>query len=65
MRGDWYLIIGAIVASVLVIPGFVLSQVLLRGTLRIGGSGYLAAGLVAMLPGVLMGATGLWIAARG
>ena len=65
MRVDWALVLVAIAVSLFVVPGFVLSSLLIRGTLRFGSTGYLGAGLIAMLPGVLMGGTGLWIAARG
>lgn len=64
MDPDMLVVIGSIVTSLVVIPAILLAAFLVRGVPTSGG-GYLGIGLVAMTPGVLMGTTALWVAARG
>lgn len=59
------LVFGSIGASFVVVPGVLTFLFSVRGLSSVGNAGMQALGLVAMLPGLLMGATALWIAARG
>lgn len=65
MQRDLLLVFASIGTSLVVIPAIVLYILLVRGISSIGSAGLHGLGLVAMLPGLLMGATALWIAARG
>lgn len=64
MKTDMLLVFASIATSIIIVPGAVLYVVTTPGT---PGShlGFLGMGLFAMLPGLLMGATGAWLAARG
>lgn len=64
MTFDWPLVVGSIAVSVLVVP-LVLLSILPSSLTQASGPGILAVGVLAMLPGFLMGATGLWVSARG
>lgn len=64
MISDWPLIVAGIVISILLIPLFVYWQVVINPD-GIADLPFLVTGFVAMLPGVLMGGVGLWMAARG
>ncbi|WP_226008035.1 hypothetical protein [Natrinema salinisoli] len=64
MISDWPLIIAGIVVSILLIPLFVSWQLVINPT-GIADLPFLVIGFIAMLPGVLMGGIGLWMAARG
>lgn len=63
MDPDVLVVVGSIVTALVVIPTILLYAFLVRGVPASDG-GYLGIGLVAMTPGVLMGATALWVAAR-
>lgn len=64
MKADMLLVFASISMSIIIVPGAVLYLVLVPGTSG-GRLGFLGMGLFAMLPGLMMGATGAWIAARG
>ncbi|SDQ31354.1 hypothetical protein [Natronobacterium texcoconense] len=61
---DMALVVASILTSLVVIPGVVLYLFTVRGV-PTSSAGYLGAGVLAMLPGLMMGATALWVAARG
>lgn len=65
MKGDMLLVYGSIAASLVLVPAFLTFQFVVRGLAPTGDLEVFGVGLVAMLPGLLMGATSLWIAARG
>lgn len=61
---SWMVTIGAILTSLVLVPG-VLTYVLRIASPLSGGPQSVVIGLIALVPGFLMGATGLWVAARG
>lgn len=61
---DMAVVVGSIAISLVVIPAILSFVFVIRGAPS-PDSDPLALGLIAMLPGVLMGATSLWVAARG
>lgn len=65
MKFDMALVLGCVGASFVVVPGILTYLFGIRGVVSIGSVGVQGLGLVAMLPGLLMGAAGLWVAARG
>lgn len=60
MDVDWYAIIGAILLSLVVTPAVVFYFLVISNGLPLT-----VIGMLAMLPGVLMGGTALWVTARG
>ncbi|QLG50354.1 hypothetical protein [Natrinema halophilum] len=62
---DMLLVGASIGTSLVVVPGVLLYLLVIRGIGSLGETGFLGLGLFAMSPGLLMGATGLWMAARG
>lgn len=64
MKVDLLLVYGCIFISIIVIPAFLQYLFLFRGIEYIA-TGFLAVGMLAMLPGLIMGTTALWITARG
>jgi hypothetical protein len=63
VRADWPLVLAGVVVSLLVVPALLSLHLAARPPTAAGTP--LLVGLVAMLPGVLMGGIGLWVAARG
>lgn len=61
---DTGLVLGGVVLSLVVIPAAVFYLLVVRGP-PTTHSGLIATGLLAMAPGLVMGATALWLAARG
>jgi len=59
------LVLAAILVSLVVVPAGLTYLFLARGPPSGDGLRTVTLGLVAMLPGVLMGSTALWVAARG
>ena len=64
VRAPWFPTLGAIAVSLLVVPGGLSYLFAAYGPRAVIGSRVLLVGLVAMLPGVLMGATALWVSAH-
>ncbi|MWV39221.1 hypothetical protein [Natrialba sp. INN-245] len=65
MNGSWTVTLGAIAVSLLLIPGGLTYFFANGGLAAVDGSSTVVIGLIAMLPGVLMGSTALWVAAQG
>lgn len=65
MEADWYLILGSVFASFVLVPASVGYVVLVRGPPDPGTLAFFAFATVVMVPGLLLGGTGLWVAARG
>lgn len=63
MRVSWVLTLGSIFISLLVVPGSLTYFFSDHGPLT--GDASLTVGVIALVPGFLMGATGLWVAAQG
>lgn len=61
---DWPFVVGGIGVSLVLVPLFVYLRLVARPTV-LAGIPYVHLGLLATLPGVLMGGVGLWVAARG
>lgn len=61
---SWVATIGAIVISLVLVPGALIYVFRVSGPPS-GGPLTLVIGVFALVPGFLMGATGLWVAARG
>jgi len=61
VRAWWGLTLGSIVVSLLVVPVGLSVQFAVRGPPT--GDGSVVVGTVALLPGFLLGATALWVAA--
>jgi len=59
------LVLGSVGASFVAVPAALTYVFAVRGVSSVGDAGMQALGLVAMLPGLLMGAAALWVAARG
>lgn len=64
MTSDWPLVVGGIGLSLVLVPLFVYLRLVVRPAV-LSGTPFLYAGLLATLPGFLMGGIGLWVAARG
>ncbi|QLD90347.1 hypothetical protein HWV07_15405 [Natronomonas salina] len=64
MISDWPLILGGILVSILLVPLVTYHQLVVSPIVKSGES-FLLIGLIALLPGFLMGGIGLWVAARG
>lgn len=64
MKVDLLLVYSCIFTSIIAIPVFLQYLFLFRG-IEYTETGFLAVGLLAMLPGLIMGTTALWITARG
>lgn len=65
MKPDMLVVLGSVVASLVAVPLVLLYVLQVHGVSSVGSLGFLGIGLFAMTPGLLMGATGLWVAARG
>ena len=63
MTSDWPFVLIGIAVSVLVVPLYLYSRLAVAAAAPGGPS--LLLGLLAMVPGFLMGGLGLWTAARG
>lgn len=61
---SWAVPLGVVCLSLLAVPGWLTYRLLVRGVPESGSPEMLAVGLVAMLPGVAMGAGALYAAAR-
>lgn len=61
--GSWTLTLGAVFGSLLVVPGGLTYYFVVHGPPGEGAE-MLAVGLVSMLPGVVLGATALWVMAH-
>jgi len=59
------LVLGSVGASFVAIPAVLTYLFAVRGVSSAGDAEIQALGLVAMLPGLLMGTAALWVAARG
>ena len=64
MTWDWPLVVGGIGFSLLVVPLFVYLRLVVRPAV-LASIPFVHVGLLATLPGFLMGGIGLWVAARG
>ena len=64
MTSDWAFVLAGIVVSILLVPLF-LYVAFSFDPLALSDGSFLPIGLLAMLPGFLMGGIGLWTAARG
>ena len=60
MELDWVLVLGSILVSLVVAPATVYYSLVASGGLPVR-----VVGLLALVPGFLMGGTALWVAARG
>lgn len=60
MGFDWYAVIGAVFLSLVIMPAVVFYFLVISD-----GVPLTVIGLLAMLPGFLMGGAALWVAARG
>ncbi|SFS47715.1 hypothetical protein [Halostagnicola kamekurae] len=61
---DLLFVYGCIFTSIIAIPAFLQYLFLFRG-IEYTETGFLAVGTLAMLPGLLMGTTALWVTVRG
>ena len=60
MEVDWALVLGSILVSLIVTPGVVYYALVVSRKVPFSDIGVLA-----LVPGFLMGGTALWVAARG
>jgi hypothetical protein len=65
MDPDWPFVLASVVVSLLAIPGYLLYLFTVRGPPHPDSPEFLLVGGLAMVPGVLLGTTGLWLTARG
>ncbi|MEY7849704.1 hypothetical protein AB7C87_10965 [Natrarchaeobius sp. A-rgal3] len=65
MNGSWMVTLGTIAVSLLLIPGGLTYFFSNGGLAAVDGSRMIVVGLIAMLPGILMGSTALWVTAQG
>ncbi|MFC6938943.1 hypothetical protein ACFQE8_03085 [Salinirubellus sp. GCM10025818] len=64
MTSDWPLVVGGVGLSLVLVPLLVYLRLVIRPAV-LAGTPFLYAGLLATLPGFLMGGIGIWVAARG
>lgn len=64
MNGSWAMTLSTIFISLLVVPGGLTYYLLKHGPPEENSSRMVTVGLIALLPGVLMGAGALWVAAH-
>lgn len=65
MDVDWYLVLGSVFASFVLVPAAVAYVALVPGPPDPGTAAFFVFTAVVMSPGLLLGGTGLWVAARG